>query len=715
MSDMADQKAIIVAVRTRPLSLTERVNENEQVILPTTNPRVIKAVSPEDGKDNDYTLDHTFWEEHTNEDVYNTLGKQTLENAFNGYNGTIFAYGQTGSGKTHTMMGGEGEAAGIIPRLCVDIFKRIAESGVKAEVRCSYVEIYGQSEKLADLLLPEDAEATSLSVRQKGPAEYYVQGLTQYQPENATQMEMFIRAGSDRRACASTNMNDTSSRSHAVFIVELTQHIAGSRRTSQLKLVDLAGSENINKSGVTGQRQVEAVSINKALSTLRRVLDALTKQSKEEAKGTSGKKGATTHVPFRDSALTKLLADSMGGNCRTTMIAAVGPASYNYAESKNTLTWACKARKIKCQAVKNEKNDQGNIKSLKSEVEELRAKLAALEAGARKGGNPADAKELKALRSTLAEREAELKRELKEAREREEQLEKVKAETLARLDVLKQEYDESQENLGNARLAWKALVRNLKYEEERNKELEATVKELQAKLERYAAAEALEEREARVAKKEAVVGNVEQYEAVAKACKEEYEAKVDVVRAAEQSVEKREQDVANREHAVSEREAFLLKRDSYYSNKRDPTGGGSIGRPGSGREFTDAHAARERVARRSGLGPSASSRPGSGHVRVGAGPSGHRSSGSSGSSSSTGTRYRRGSFGSDLSNSSGGDGDAGGSGGLAIGTPQAMREAMVGGGLLAGLVTKDHGGGAGFRKGTGFQRRAGITRPVFGR
>ena len=285
------------------------------------------------------------------------------------------------------------------------------------------------------------------------------------------------------------------------------------------------------------------------------------------------------------------------------------------------------------------------------------------------------------------------------------------------MDVLKQEYDESQENLGNARLAWKALVRNLKYEEERNKELEATVKELQAKLERYAAAEALEEREARVAKKEAVVGNVEQYEAVAKACKEEYEAKVDVVRAAEQSVEKREQDVANREHAVSEREAFLLKRDSYYSNKRDPTGGGSIGRPGSGREFTDAHAARERVARRSGLGPSASSRPGSGHVRVGAGPSGHRSSGSSGSSSSTGTRYRRGSFGSDLSNSSGGDGDAGGSGGLAIGTPQAMREAMVGGGLLAGLVTKDHGGGAGagFRKGTGFQRRAGITRPVFGR
>ena len=334
---MADQKAIVVAVRTRPLSLTERVNENEVSIVPTTNPRVIKAVCPQTQKDNDYTLDHTFWEDDSNEHVYNTIGKTTLENAFNGYNGTIFAYGQTGSGKTHTMMGGEGEAAGIIPRLCVDIFKRISEADIKAEVRCSYVEIYGQSEKLADLLLPEDSPAQPLAMRQKGTAEYFVQGLTQYQPENATQMEMFIRAGSDRRAQASTDMNDTSSRSHAVFIVELTQHIGGSRRTSQLKLVDLAGSENINKSGVTGQRQVEAVSINKALSTLRRVLDALTKQSKEDSNGTGKKKGATTHIPFRDSALTKLLADSMGGNCRTTMIAAVGPASCKFTKQSAPL------------------------------------------------------------------------------------------------------------------------------------------------------------------------------------------------------------------------------------------------------------------------------------------------------------------------------------------------------------------------------------------
>ena len=721
---MADQKAIIVAVRTRPLSLTERVNENDQVIIPTTNPRVIKAVSPEDGKDNDYTLDHTFWEDDTNEDVYNTLGKQTLENAFNGYNGTIFAYGQTGSGKTHTMMGGDGEAAGIIPRLCVDIFKRIAEAGVQAEVRCSYVEIYGQSEKLADLLLPEDAPTPALAVRQKGQAEYFVQGLTQYQPENATQMEMFIRAGSERRACASTDMNDTSSRSHAVFIVELTQHIGGSRRTSQLKLVDLAGSENINKSGVTGQRQVEAVSINKALSTLRRVLDALTKQSKEGAAGKGGKKGSTTHIPFRDSALTKLLADSMGGNCRTTMIAAVGPASYNYAESKNTLTWACKARKIKCQAVKNEKNDKGKLKSLKSEVEELRAKLAALEAGARKGGNPADAKALKELRSTLADREAELQKELKEAKEREEQLEKVKAETLARLDVLKQEYDESQENLGNARLAWKALVRNLKYEEEKNKEFETEVAELRAKLERYAAAEALEEREAVVAKKEAAVGNVVEYEAVAKACKDEYEAKVEGVRAAEASVQQRESDVAERERAVAEREAFLLKRDTYYAGKN---GGGGGGGSSSGREFTDAHAARERASRRGSL----PNRPGSGHVRVGAGPSGRRgSSGSSGPGSAGSGRLRRGSFGSDLSNGSGGlddgSGGGGGGGGGGVGTPQAMRGAMIGGGLLGGMVGKQEGigmmisgggggGGGGARKGTGFQRRAGVARPVFGR
>jgi|EP01049_Picozoa_sp_SAG25_P003203 centromeric protein E len=163
---MADQKAIVVAVRCRPMSLAERINDNEQAVVPTTNPRVIKIVG--DGKDNDYTVDHTFWEEDTNEHVYGTVGKNTLDSAFAGYNGTIFAYGQTGSGKTHTMMGGDGENAGIIPRLCKDLFARIEAESIKAEVRCSYVEIYGQSEKLSDLLLPEGTTvAPTLAVRQR--------------------------------------------------------------------------------------------------------------------------------------------------------------------------------------------------------------------------------------------------------------------------------------------------------------------------------------------------------------------------------------------------------------------------------------------------------------------------------------------------------------------------------------------------------------------
>ena len=566
------QKAIVVAVRTRPMSFTEQVNDNEQAVLATTNPRVIK-IKGDGGKENDYTLDHTFWETDTNETVYNAIGKQTLDGSFNGYNGTIFAYGQTGSGKTHTMMGGENEAAGIIPRLCRDLFARIDADGIKAEVRCSYVEIYGQSEKLADLLLPEDSGQAppKLTVRQRKKTEYYVDGLTAYQPENAVQMEMFIRAGSDRRACAATDMNDVSSRSHAVFIVELTQHISGSRRTSSIKLVDLAGSENINKSGATGQRQVEAVSINKALSTLRRVLDALAKESKAA-------KGATSHIPFRDSVLTKLLADSMGGNCRTTMIAAVGPSSYNYAESKNTLTWACKARKIKCQAVKNEQNDGVKLKSLKSEVEELRAKLKALEAGSR-GGDPADAKALKLIRGELAEREAELKRALDEAQLRQAELIRVQDETRARLDVLKNDYDESQYNLGNARLAWKALVKNLKHEECQNKELTAEIATLKDKLERYAKIDNIEAREKVVAEKEVAVGNVLEYEAVAKACQGEWEDKVHDVRQREEEVAERETIVHEREVKVGEREAFLLKRDSFYSAKQAGNGGfQSVGR-----------------------------------------------------------------------------------------------------------------------------------------
>jgi hypothetical protein len=560
MAAAKDQKAIFVCVRTRPLSLTERVNENSQCIFQTTNDRVIKIVGEDSKgaqKDNDYTLDHCFGEDDSNEDVYNTIGRQTLDNAFEGYNGTIFAYGQTGSGKTHTMMGGEGAQEGIIPRLCKDIFARIAETGSQSEVFVSYVEIYGQSEKLADLLAPDGKDsATKLAMRQKGPEEYYVQGLTTYQPTSAVQMEMFIRSGSEKRAVASTQMNDTSSRSHAVFIVELAQTIGGVRKTGRIKLVDLAGSENINKSGAQGQRQVEAVSINKALSTLRRVLDACA--------DTKGRK----HIPFRDSALTKLLADSIGGNCRTTMIAAVGPSAYNYSESKNTLQWACKARKIKCKAVKNENNEQAKVQSLKSEVEELREKLRLLELNGKKGG--ADPKELALLQDQLAGKEAELRAELEAAKEREVELQRVQAETRERLDHLKKDYDESQHNLGNARLAWRALVRNLKFEEGRNEEMTAELGQLQQKLERYAVIDDVEAREAVLAAKEVTLGNLEEHEAAVSALRGELEPRLEWARAKEAELEAREAAVAEREQKVVEREAFLLKRDEFYGRGAPP-------------------------------------------------------------------------------------------------------------------------------------------------
>lgn len=230
------------------------------------------------------------------------------------------------------------------------------------------------------------------------------------------------------------------------------------------------------------------------------------------------------------------------------------------------------------QAVKNEKNDAVKLKSLKSEVEELRAKLAALEAGARKGGDPADAKALKALRGELAERELELKREIEAAKLREEELSRVQAETRARLDDLKKDYDESQYNLGNARLAWKALVKNLKHEENQNKELSAEIATLKDKLQQYAQIDDVVEREKTVAAKEVSLGNIGEYETKLAALKAEYESKVDVVRAAEQSVAQREKSVSEREHAVQEREAFLLKRDSYYQSKQAGHGIQSMGR-----------------------------------------------------------------------------------------------------------------------------------------
>ena len=576
----APSNAINVCVRVRPLSFTERVNDNGVAVQAQADGKSVSVADAAKGTESSFAVDEVFGERHDQGAVYDAVGRQCLEHAWEGFNATIFAYGQTGSGKTHTMMGGEAEVAGVIPRLCRDLFERIGGCGHKCVVQVSYVEIYGQSEALGDLLLaevPAGQKPPPLKVRQQKGAGFAVQGLTKYQPSNAMQMEMFIRAGSDRRSTAGTAMNDTSSRSHAVFTVELTQYLGGAgktvRRTSAMNLVDLAGSENINKSGATGTRQMEAVAINSALSTLRRVLDALVKQSES-------KSGKAQFIPFRDSTLTKLLSNSIGGNSRTTMIATVSPSDYNSAESKSTLVWACKARRIRNKAVRNERNDKLKLQSLEDEVNTLREMLQALESSPKKSG-VADEKQLRAMRGQLAEREKALQDEVDQLKQREEDLLRSEAETAERLTSMKGQYEESQHNLGNARMAYRGLGKALASTMAEASEKDALLKELRSKLERFAKADDLDEREKVVRQKEIDCGVVEEIRPILEAEKLEVEETLRRARNLDAELQERERTVSEREAKVERREQQLIERDRAQRSMGDPGRGGDQGRGGS--------------------------------------------------------------------------------------------------------------------------------------
>lgn len=262
--------------------------------------------------------------------VYNDLALPLLTKAFDGYNGTIFAYGQTSSGKTHTMMGYDGDL-GIIPRMNMDIFKRIKDLTTdqrKFLIEVSYLEIY--NEQINDLLCLSDEK---LTIRENPKLGVYVEGLSHFIVSSPEQLNQYIDQGNQVRRVASTNMNNRSSRSHSCFIIKVDQKqtvIEGDtqKETSleaKINLVDLAGSERAAKTGATGDTLKEGAAINKSLSALGNVINALTDPKKNK------------HIPYRDSKLTRLLQTSLGGNALTIMIAAVSPAKVNYEETISTL------------------------------------------------------------------------------------------------------------------------------------------------------------------------------------------------------------------------------------------------------------------------------------------------------------------------------------------------------------------------------------------
>ncbi|KAL5114141.1 hypothetical protein ACEQ8H_007985 [Pleosporales sp. CAS-2024a] len=311
--------------------------------------------------DKEFTFDRSYWSHDEadphyahQEDVYRSFGEEFLDHNFEGYHTCIFAYGQTGSGKSYTMMGTP-DNPGLIPRTCQELFDRIAHEprpDTSYHVQVSYFEVY--NEHVRDLLTPRTNPPIYLKIRESQTDGVYVQGLTETEIKSYADIERLLRVGDLSRTVASTKMNDTSSRSHAVFTIRLRQitHSLLSdetiERTSRMRLVDLAGSERAKSTEATGQRLKEGGQINKSLTTLGRVIAALADPRRQGAKG----RRPRDVVPYRDSVLTWLLKDSLGGNSKTAMVACIAPADYE--ETLSTLRYADQAKRIRTRALVNQ-------------------------------------------------------------------------------------------------------------------------------------------------------------------------------------------------------------------------------------------------------------------------------------------------------------------------------------------------------------------------
>ncbi|CAK7263154.1 hypothetical protein SEPCBS57363_000423 [Sporothrix epigloea] len=326
-------------------------------------------------EDRSFTFDSSFWshqreDDHYAEqaDVYNSLGEEFLDHNFEGYHTCIFAYGQTGSGKSYTMMGTPNEP-GLIPRTCEDLFQRIAAAqnetpNIAYNVRVSYFEVY--NEHVRDLLVPVVPAQPSyyLKIRESPTEGPYVKDLTEVPVRSLDEILRYMQMGDRSRTVASTKMNDTSSRSHAVFTILLRQihhdmeTDETTERSSRIRLVDLAGSERAKATEATGQRLREGSNINKSLTTLGRVIAALadpkgnTPRKAGKGAGGRGRHNGEQIVPYRDSILTWLLKDSLGGNSKTAMIACIAPGDYD--ETLSTLRYADQAKRIRTRAVVNQ-------------------------------------------------------------------------------------------------------------------------------------------------------------------------------------------------------------------------------------------------------------------------------------------------------------------------------------------------------------------------
>ena len=355
---MSNPANVNVICRFRPMNDLEKTTGNETV-ADFTSPTSLTFHSSREKNVYRFNFDRIFPPSSTQQDIYDFGVKGIIESVLDGYNGTVLAYGQTSSGKTYTMQGemDEERRQGIIPRMINHVFKYIYQNeGTDFMIKVSMIEIY--QEKIRDLF---DCSRNNLNIREDSIKGIYVDGASERYVGCPNDVLALLEVGSENRAVAATNMNEHSSRSHSIFILTINQtnKQQGFSKIGKLYLVDLAGSEKISKTGATGHTLEEAKNINKSLTTLGRVINSLTD-------------GKSTHIPYRESKLTRVLQESLGGNSKTCLIITCSPSIYNESESLSTLRFGERAKKIKN---KPKINKEVTVAELQKLVEQLKENL----------------------------------------------------------------------------------------------------------------------------------------------------------------------------------------------------------------------------------------------------------------------------------------------------------------------------------------------------
>lgn len=390
-------ESVRVCLRVRPFS----ENESHESVVSLSDP----CITLQSDTNKEFTFDAVFGHQVTQEEVYNRTAHAIVESALHGYNGTVFAYGQTGTGKTFSM---EGTATnpGIVPSSFTHIFSHIKTAGDSARflVRASYLEIY--NEEIRDLLCKPE-ERSKLELKEDQETGIFVKNLSWFVVKDEHELDKLMKKGAKSRSVGSTLMNERSSRSHSIFTTlieacELREDGTECIRVGKLNLVDLAGSERQSKTGASGNRLREAAQINLSLSCLGNVIKALVDNK-------------SSHIPYRDSKLTRLLQDSLGGSAKTVMIATISPAESNYDETLSTLRYASRAKKISNKPKINEDPKNAMLRQFQEEIMRLRTELELVDAAV-----AGDSK------SSASSDDSEMKEQLHHENERE----KIKRENL---------------------------------------------------------------------------------------------------------------------------------------------------------------------------------------------------------------------------------------------------------------------------------------------